>query len=87
MHTLIVMAVGFVVLGICVLTGRALGGAAGIAGATLVFLPVWFIGAAINLYIGVKKAGYSIKDESPIFAIIFAIPAAVALFIWWKVRR
>jgi hypothetical protein len=87
MHTLIVMVIGFVVLGICVFTGRALGGDAGIGNAAVAFLPVWFIGAAINLYMGVKKAGYSVREESPIFVVIFAVPAAVALFVWWKMHR
>jgi hypothetical protein len=35
----------------------------------------------------VKRAGYSFGDEAPIFAIVFAVPAAVALFLWRKVAR
>jgi hypothetical protein len=86
MHTVIVIAIGFVLLGLCVLGGHRLGGTGGIAAGTLVFLPLWLIGAGINLYVGVKKAGYTVAEEMPIFLIVFAIPAVVALFAWWKLR-
>ena len=86
MHTLIVMGVGFVLLVICALAGRAIGGSSGTGAAVLIFLPLWLVGAAINLYVGVKRAGYSVKEEAPIFLLIFAIPAAAALLVWWKVR-
>jgi hypothetical protein len=81
MHTLKVLAVGFVLLGLFVLIGRALGNG---PRAALYFLPVWLVGAALNLWFGVAKAGYSIADEFPIFLLIFAIPSSVALLIWWK---
>ena len=86
MHTVIVLAVGFGLLGLCALVGRVLGGAPGAATAALVFLPLWFIGAGINMYIGVKSAGYSVADEAPIFLIVFAIPAVTALLAWWNLR-
>jgi hypothetical protein len=86
MHTMIVIAIGFAVLGICAITGGAVGGAHGIANAALAFLPLWLIGAGPNLYIGVRKAGYSFKDEAPVFVVIFAVPAAAALYVWWKFR-
>ena len=81
MHTLKVLAVGFVLLGIFVLIGRALGHG---PRAALYFLPAWLVGAALNLSYGVAKAGYSIADEFPIFLLIFAVPSSVALLIWWK---
>jgi hypothetical protein len=84
MHTVIVLAAGIGLLGLCALSGRVLGGIPGAATAALVFLPLWFIGAGINMYIGVKRAGYSVADETPIFLVVFAIPAAAALFAWWK---
>lgn len=86
MHTVIVLLAGVALLGLCGLIGRLLGGSAGTATAALVFLPLWLIGAGINMYIGVKRAGYSVADEFPIFLIVFVIPAAVALFAWWKLR-
>ena len=81
MHTIKVLAVGFVLLGLFVLLGRALGNG---SKAALSFLPVWLAAAAINLWLGVAKAGYSVRDEAPIFLLIFAVPSAVALFLWWK---
>jgi hypothetical protein len=86
MHTVIVIVIGFALLGACALVGRMLGGSAGMARAALVFLPLWFIGAGINLYLGVKTAGYTVAEEAPIFALVFAVPAAVAAFVWWRLR-
>jgi hypothetical protein len=86
MHTAIVIFVGLVVLGICAAIGRYFGGAPGMATAALVFLPIWFLGAAVNLIVGVRKAGYTVTEEAPIFLLVFAIPAAVAVLVWWKLR-
>ena len=86
MHTVVVLGVGFCLLGLSALVGRALGGGPGLVTATLVFLPLWFIGAAINLYSGVKRAGYSVADEAPIFVLVYTLPAMVALLMWWKLR-
>ncbi len=52
--------------------------------AALIFIPIWFGAALINLWIGVSRAGYSVAEELPVFLAVFAIPAVVALFIWWK---
>jgi len=76
MHTVILVAGGFALLALSAFAGRAFGGAHGFAMAAVLFLPVWLIGAAINLYVGVTKAGYSVKEESPIFLLIFSVPAA-----------
>ena len=81
MQTIKVLAVGFVLLGMFVSIGRALGHG---SRATLSFLPVWLAVAAANLWYGVAKAGYSIADEFPIFLLIFAVPSAVALLLWWR---
>jgi hypothetical protein len=80
-HTIKVLALGFVLLGAFLLIGRTLGIGAKTA---LYFLPVWLFAAAINLWYGVAKAGYSVRDEAPIFLVIFIIPAAMALLAWWK---
>jgi hypothetical protein len=86
MHTLMVLAIGFVLFGCCAIAGRFVDGTAGIAASGLVFLPLWFIGAASNMYLGAKKAGYSVADEAPLFLLVFSIPAAAALFTWWQLR-
>ena len=82
-----VMAGGLVLLGLCVLAGRWIGGASATADAAKYFIPVWLIAAAINMWVGVTRAGYSIADEAPIFVMIFAVPAAVALVVWWIYSR
>ena len=81
MHTVKILLLGFVLLAAFVLLGRALGNG---SRAALYFVPVWLAAAAINLWFGVAKAGYSVRDEAPIFLLIFAIPAAAALLAWWK---
>jgi hypothetical protein len=86
MHTVIVIAIGFGLLGLCVFGGHLVGTPSGLAAGALVFLPLWLIGAGINLYLGVKTAGYTVAEEAPIFLVVFAIPAVVALFTWWKFR-
>lgn len=87
MHTVIVIAIGFLVLGLCLLLGQTLGGAPGTARGALCFVPVWFFGAAINMYIGVKGAGYPVSEETPVFLVVFAIPAAVAILAWWRLSH
>jgi hypothetical protein len=84
MHTVIVVAIGLGLLGLSAVVGSALGSAPGIAAAAMIFLPLWFIGAGLNLYLGVTKAGYSVADETPIFLAVFAIPAVAALLVWWR---
>jgi hypothetical protein len=86
MHTLLVIVIGLIALALCTFAGYSLGGVSGTSVGALVFLPVWLLGAAVNLYLGVRKAGYSLADEAPIFLIVFAVPAAVALFAWWRYR-
>jgi hypothetical protein len=36
------------------------------------------------MWLGVSRAGYSFREELPIFLVIFAVPAAVALFVKFK---
>jgi len=52
--------------------------------AALIFIPIWLGAAAINMWLGVSRAGYSVAEELPVFLAVFAIPAVVAWFIWWK---
>lgn len=80
MHTVMVMAGGLALLAICLLIGRDTGS---VGKAALAFIPLWFIGAAINMWIGVNRAGYSYTDEFPIFVLIFTVPAAIAAWLWW----
>lgn len=86
-HTIKVIAAGFVLLAVCLAAGRLIGGIAQptlLARSALLFIALWFVGAGINMWLGVSKAGYSVREEAPIFFVVFLIPAAVALFIWWR---
>ena len=88
MHTIKVIAGGFVLLG-AFLLGRLLGGGApsALATAARYFIPVWLIGAAFNLWIGVSRAGYPLADEVPFFIAVFAVPAGAAGLVWWRFSR
>jgi hypothetical protein len=84
MHTIKVLAGGFVLLCIFLFVGYRIGGASGLAGAARYFIPIWLIAAAINMWIGIARAGYPVRDEAPIFGLIFAVPASIALLVWWR---
>ena len=86
MRSAIIIAGGIVLLAIGLLAGRWIGGAGPQTMATVakVFIPVWLAAALLNMWLGVSRAGYSVVEELPIFLLIFAVPAALALFVWWK---
>jgi hypothetical protein len=86
MRTAIIIAAGFLLWGICLgvakLAANLNASSATIATAT--FVALWFIAAAVNLWIGVARAGYSFMEELPIFLVIFLLPAVVAVAVKWK---
>jgi hypothetical protein len=86
MRSAIIIVAGLIFLAIFVYAPRLFGrtGAEGMILGAKLFIPLWFIAAAVNLWIGVAQAGYTFMQELPIFLAIFGIPAAVAAFIWWK---
>lgn len=85
MRTAIIIFGGFLLLGICLLAGRFIGGSSAMmVFAAKIFIPIWLAAAAFNMWMGVAKAGYSVVEELPIFLLIFALPAAGAAFVWWK---
>jgi hypothetical protein len=53
--------------------------------ATIAFVATWLAVTAFNMWVGVTKAGYSAAEETPIFLMLFAIPAVVAVLLKWKV--
>lgn len=89
MHTIRIVALGFALLAGCLFVGRWLGPsqAAGYVQAAKVFIPLWAIGAGINMWVGVSKAGYSVAEETPVFLVAFTIPVAAALLVWWCYSR
>jgi hypothetical protein len=90
LHTSKVILGGLVLLAVCLLVARSIGGpssATALATATKAFLPVWLVAAGINMWLGVHQAGYSVREELPFFVIVFAVPAAVALLVLWRLAR
>ncbi|MDB6178388.1 hypothetical protein PAF17_12860 [Paracoccus sp. Z330] len=79
MHTVLVILGGFVLLAITY--AMALWHSASLRRAFPVYAILWVIASAINLWIGVTHAGYSVSDELPIFVVVFGIPCAVAWFV------
>lgn len=86
MRTVLFLAAGFLMLGASVLLARLFSG--NYPGATLIatvaFVAVWLLIAGFNMWVGVAKAGYPFADELPIFLAIFAVPAAAAIVMKWK---
>jgi flavin-binding protein dodecin len=78
-HTLMVLAGGFILLALMLLGGRLLG--LTIGKAAIAFVPLWLVAALANMWVGVTRAGYSIASEFPIFLVVFAVPAVVALLL------
>ena len=88
MHVLMVIVGGAVLLGVFLLFGRLWGGdAPGLAMAAKVFVPVWLLVSAVNLWVGVTRAGYTLREELPILVVVFAVPAALAGLAAWHVSR
>jgi len=81
MHTLKIIARGFLLLGVCLLVGRWIGG---YVTPIKCFLVLWLIATLINMWFGISRAGYSIRDEAPVALLVYAIPAIAALVIWWR---
>ena len=82
MHTIIVIAGGLVLLGACALAAGVLG--TSVAKAALWFVPLWLVGASINMWVGVSRAGYTVAQEFPIFLVVFGVPTLVALLVRWR---
>jgi hypothetical protein len=89
MHTIKVIAGGFVLLGVFLLFGRWIGGgtSSALASAASYFIPIWLVAAAVNMWVGVARAGYPVAEEVPYFIVVFAVPAAAAGLLWWRFSR
>ena len=82
MRTAIIIAVGFVLWAACLGVAKLLASSStsSMITATVAFVVIWFVAAAANMWIGVSQAGYSFREELPIFLLIFLLPSAVADF-------
>lgn len=83
MRTATIILSGLALLAISVLIARRVGkpGGTTVEETTLGFITFWFLATATNLWAGVAKGGYTFREEMPIAALIFAIPAAAAALI------
>jgi hypothetical protein len=84
MRTVVIIAIGFAFLGVCLLAPRLAGRPEWSVAGAKIFIALWLAAALVNMWIGVSRAGYSVAEELPIFLLIFALPAAGAGFAWWK---
>ena len=86
MRTALFLAAGVLLLGGFLLLGRLFAPQYPDAPrvATLAYIAVWLVVAAVNMWLGVAKAGYSIGEELPIFLLIFLVPAALAWVVKWR---
>jgi len=88
MHMAMVIGGGIGLLALFLLFGKLWGGTApDLALAAKLFVPVWLMVALVNMWIGVTKAGYSVREELPILAVVFIVPAALAGFAIWRLMR
>jgi hypothetical protein len=88
MHVAMVIGGGLVLLGLFVLFGWLWGAsAAGMALAAKAFVPAWAAIALINMWVGVTHAGYTVRQEAPILALVFLLPAVVAGIVAWQLSR
>jgi hypothetical protein len=86
MRTALFLTVGFLLMAASLLLGRLFSTnyPSATSAATLVFICLWLIISAFNLWVGVTKAGYGLGDELPIFLLIFAAPTVAAIILKWK---
>jgi hypothetical protein len=75
------LAAGFALWGVFVGVSRSLGGgsAPSLVRATRTFLIAWFMVCVTNMWVGVTQSGHTARDEWPEFALIFLLPAALAI--------
>lgn len=83
MHTVIMFGGGLLLLAIFMLLGHWRN-ATGLA--ALWFIPIWFMVAAVNMWVGVTKAGYTFMQEVPFFLLLFLPLAVSALLIWHRTK-
>ena len=86
MRTAIIIAAGFVLWGICLGVAKLAAdlNASSATVATLAFIAIWFVLAAVNMWLGISTAGFTFMQELPIFLLIFLLPSAVAALVKWK---
>ena len=86
MRTPLFLLAGFLLVGASFIMGKLFAETYPKAGtwAMSLCVVIWFALAAINMFAGVTRAGYAVAEELPIFLLIFVLPAACIILLWWK---
>jgi hypothetical protein len=86
MRTGLFLLSGFLLLAASLILGKLFSAnyPGGSTVATVLFVVLWLAVAITNMWVGVAKAGYTVAEELPILALIFGVPAAVAIVTRWK---
>jgi hypothetical protein len=86
MRTGLFLLTGLLLLAACLLLGRLFSSnyPAATTVATVAYVALWLLIAAFNMWTGVAKAGYSVAEELPVFALLFLVPVAVAILVRWR---
>jgi hypothetical protein len=86
MRTGLFLVAGFLLLAASLLLGRLFSAnyPGATTSATVLYVALWIVIAGANMWIGVAKAGYSVVEELPIFALIVGVPVAAAIVLKWK---
>lgn len=88
MHVLLVMVGGLVLLGVFLLFGYLWSvGTSQLPTALLAFIATWLLVSVANMWVGVSRAGYAVREELPILLLVFAVPALLAGFLYWRLAR
>lgn len=84
-RSVIIMSLGLILWALCLAAAKFFGNQNPLARptTTIIFIVLWFILAAVNLYYG-TKAGFTVTQELPIFLMIFLIPSLVAILVQRK---
>jgi len=81
MRTALFLIAGLLLMTVALILGRLFSpefpGAR--SSAVLAALGLWLVLTGFNLWVGVAKAGYSVREEVPVFLLLFAVPAVAAL--------
>ena len=87
MRTGLFLLAGFLLLAASLILGRLFSATYPAAPlvAVVAYVVLWCAIAGVNMWMGVAKAGYSVAEELPIFALIFLLPAAMGIVVKWKV--